>query len=218
MLYLLFRFVFYVLFTFTLAHIISLEGFSLGIESQYSEYSLTENLQTTFILSSALLFWLAAQINKQLKPVSIGLFALMLMMFIRESDIYLDKFVFDGAWQTLVSIVLLSTAWYLWRVRTSINSAVVSYSHSMSNGFLMCGLVVTLVFSRLMGRGVFWQSVMGEQYVYFRSVKNIVEESTELLGYSLILFAALELLILCVLRLKKGQSQTLKIREISLAN
>lgn len=215
MLFLFIKFIFYVLFTFGLAHVIAIEGFTLGTDSQYSEYSLTENLQTSFILVSALLFLGTAYLNKQLKPVGLTLFALMAMIFVRESDIYLDQYVFDGAWQTLVSIILVFISIYLWRARKSINNSVAKYSQLMSSGFLICGLVVTLVFSRLMGRGVFWQSVMGEQYTYFRSVKNIVEESTELLGYSLILFAAVELLLYCILQSKILSSQILTNKRIS---
>lgn len=197
-----FKFIFYVFFTFSLAHVISLEGFNRGIESEYSEYSLTELLQSLFVLVSAFLFLYAFYLKQNLKPISLSLFALMLMMFVRESDIYLDEFVFDGAWQTIVSFIILFMGTYLWKRRASISQAAIHFSQLSSNGLLICGLVVTLVFSRLMGRGSFWQSVLGDDYVYLRRVKNIVEEGTELLGYSLILFAAMELTLYCLAQRK----------------
>ena len=46
-----------------------------------------------------------------------------------------------------------------------------------------------------MGRGSFWTSVMGENYM--RVVKNIVEEGTETLGYTLIFISAVELVLIC---------------------
>ena len=149
------KFIVYIMFTFTVAHVISFEGFSLGTLSQYSEYSLTEMLQSVFVLISGVLFFLSARLNVLLKPVSLSLAALMLMIFIRELDFYLDAFVFDGAWQTIVFIVLVVTSIYLWKARSAFDEAVEHYSQLMSNGFLVCGLVIVLVFSRLMGREYF---------------------------------------------------------------
>ena len=145
MLFLFLKFAFYVLFIFTLTHIIALEGFVFGVDSQYSEASLTESLQAIFVLVSALLFLLAAYFNQRLKAVGASLACLMLMFFIRENDSYLDKFIFDGAWQTLVTILLLSISLYLWRTRKTIRATVEYYSQLLSSGFLICGLLVTLV-------------------------------------------------------------------------
>ena len=205
------KFLFYVGFTVLLAQIISIEGFQRGIESEYSEYSLTEHLQSAFSIISALLFLYSFKSNKDLKPVSLSLAALLLMMFVRESDMHLDTYAFDGAWQSIVACIILFTVTYLWENRQDIRKAALHYSQLSSNGLLICGLIVTLVFSRLMGRGVFWQSVLGDDYVYLRRVKNIVEEGTELLGYSLILFAALELAQYC-----RSQSKEMKQAKLHL--
>lgn len=206
----LFKFSFYILFTFIVTQIISIEGITLGTLSKYNEYSLTETMQMVLILLSCLLFLWSARLNNHLKPVSLSLVALMMMVFVRESDFYLDTFLFDGAWQTFVSIILLTTGVYLWKYRVRTREAAESYSQLLSNGFLICGLVVVLVFSRLMGRGIFWKSVIGEEYASLRRVKNIVEESVELMGYTLILFAAIELFIYAVSRWSKKLEQNNK--------
>ena len=54
--------------------------------------------------------------------------------------------------------------------------------------FLIGSVVLLIVFSGLYGMGHFWYSVMGEHYI--REVKNVSEESMELLCYSLIALAA----------------------------
>ena len=51
---------------------------------------------------------------------------------------------------------------------------------------------MVLAFSRLFGRGSFWEAVMGDSYM--RLVKNIAEEGTELMGYALLVIAAVEFL------------------------
>jgi hypothetical protein len=51
------------------------------------------------------------------------------------------------------------------------------------------GLVMLLCHSRLLGMTVLWQGLLGEHYV--RVFKNVVEEGSELLAYTFILFASL---------------------------
>ena len=130
--------------------------------------------------------------SQSLRPVAVILAALTGMMLIREADLFLDKNVFDGAWQALVALVLLVTAVYLKKQPEPIKPSIDAFSRLPSAGMLMSGFLVTFVFSRLFGRRSFWEAVMGDGYL--RVVKNIAEEGTELIGYSLILIAALELL------------------------
>ncbi|WP_438819310.1 hypothetical protein, partial [Colwellia marinimaniae] len=53
---------------------------------------------------------------------------------------------------------------------------------------LITFIVLLFVFSRLYGMGDFWEAVMAEHYV--RDVKDISEETIELLCYAFIAFYA----------------------------
>ena len=185
------RGLFHFLLVAAVCQFISIEGYSQLTDSIYGEASLTENMQIAFSGICCLLFLVTARVSKRLRPVAVMLAALTGMMLIRESDAFLDKNVFDGAWQALVVFVLLATAIYLKKQPDLIKPSVEAFSRLPSAGILMSGVLVTFVFSRLFGRRSFWESVMGEGYM--RVVKNIVEEGTELVGYSLILIAAAEL-------------------------
>ena len=181
----------YFLLVVVVCQLISLEGYSQLTESVYSEASLTEKLQIVFSGICCLLFLITARMSQKLRPVAVMLAALTAMMLIRESDAFLDKNAFDGAWQTLVVFVMIATAIYLKKQPDPIRPSVDAFSRLLSAGMLMSGFLVTFVFSRLFGRRSFWEAVMGEGYM--RVVKDIVEEGTELVGYSLILIAAVEL-------------------------
>ena len=181
----------YFLLVIVVCQLISLEGYSQLTESTYSEASLTETMQIVFSGICCLLFLVTARMSQKLRPVAVILAALTGMMLIREADAFLDKNVFDGAWQTFVVFVLFATTIYLKKQPDPIKPSVEAFSRLPSAGMLMSGFLVTFVFSRLFGRRSFWEAVMGEGYV--RVVKNIVEEGTELVGYSLILIAAVEL-------------------------
>lgn len=181
----------YLLFIIGVAQLITLEGYSQQSESSYNEVSLTEKLQDLFGFLSCVFFLVAARINVELRPMAVMLAALAGMMFIRESDSFLDHNVFDGAWQVLVSAVIVVTAVFLKKQSQPIKPAIMAYARLPSAGVLLSGILVTFVFSRLFGRRSFWEAVMGDNYI--RVVKNVVEEGTELMGYALILIAALEL-------------------------
>lgn len=182
----------YVLFIVGVAQLISLEGYSQLTESSYSELSLTEKMQDLFAFISCLIFLFAARMSTELRPMAVMLAALTGMMFIRESDSFLDQNVFDGAWQTLVTLVIIATTLYLRKQPYPIKASMVEYARLPSSGVLLSAILVTFVFSRLFGRRSFWEAVMGDGYV--RVVKNIAEEGTELMGYALLLIAATEFL------------------------
>lgn len=177
------------------AYLIGLEGVQYQTLAQYDEHTLTEHMQDILTLSSSLLFLYAARLDNKLKVASTLLAALLAMMFVRESDSLLDQSLYDGAWETLVLCIGIVLVFFLRGKFSTIYSSLKAYSETACYGTFLAGLVVLLAFSRVMGRGSFWTSVMGENYM--RVVKNIVEEGTETLGYTLIFISAVELVLIC---------------------
>lgn len=185
------------------AFLIQLEGFDLQQNALYSEETLTEHMQDILTFLSCLLFFYASRIHSELKIAALLLAALSAAMFVREFDTYLDMYVFDGAWQTIVYTLLGGIIFYLKTQRGYIYRSLKAYAQTPSYGICLSGLVTLLAFSRMMGKGEFWHSVMGEHYV--RVVKNIIEEGIETLGYTLIFIAAIELVLFCLKHAKHAQ-------------
>lgn len=90
-------------------------------------------------------------------------------------------------------VVLPCIAFVLWQ-RQRFVSEFITYSNSFSFGLFASGFLVTYVFSRLYGRSEMWIAILGDHYQ--RTFKDAAEEITELLGYSLILIAVIELVLL----------------------
>lgn len=195
----------YALLTGGIVYLIMFEGYRLGTQSVYGEQSLTEWLEVACALISGVCFLLVARFDRVLRPAVVMLVALSAMMCIREADFLLDVHVFDGAWQLFVTAVLIGVSLYLWRQPESVSGSIRAYAQQPSAGVLLSGFLVLFVFSRLFGRESFWQGVMGERYQ--RVVKNIAEEGTEIMGYGLIMIAAIELLYVS-LRHRGHQSPT----------
>ena len=187
------------------AQLIALEGYQFQSAAEYSEHSLIEHMQDFMSFFSCMLFLYAARLDKKLNIAATLLGALSAMMFVRESDSLLDQYVFDGAWQTIVGIIFVCVVTYLWGRFSSIYASLKEYSQQPSFGAFLAGFVTIMAFSRLMGRGSFWQAVMGDSYM--RLVKNIVEEGIETLGYTLILMSAVELVIACRRRQRLAKTE-----------
>ncbi len=191
----LFRAFIYLISLAGVAYLIGLEGYEFKTLAQYNENTLTEHMQDFMTFTSCMLFLYAARLNEKLKVASALLAALLAMMFVRESDSLLDHNIYDGAWETLVLCIGIVLLVFLRGKFSTIYSSLKAYSETYCYGTFLSGLVVLIAFSRVMGRGSFWTAVTGDNYM--RIVKNIVEEGTETLGYTLILISAIELVFIC---------------------
>ena len=126
--------------------------------------------------------------------VTLLLLAFIAASLVREQDYFLDHYVAENTWKYLVALIVLpSLAWVI-RHRQRFLDEFRYYSNTFAFGLFAAGVLVTYIFSRLYGRQEFWRAVLAEHYI--RDFKDIAEEAIELLGYSLILFATIELLFL----------------------
>ena len=182
----------YLLFVVGVVQVFSMEGYSQLTQSDYSEHSATEKMHDAFAFLSSMIFVIAASLSKSLRPAAVMVATLVGMMLIRELDALLDENLFDGGWQTLVCILMAGTTVYLIKQPYPVKPSLIEFSHLASAGIFLSGFLVIMAFSRLIGRGSFWEAVMGDGYM--RVVKNIAEEGTELMGYTLLLISAVEFL------------------------
>lgn len=170
--------------------LIFLEDAKSTLPQKFSETSLTEYFQEGTFLLIVLCFAYYAMTKKSSRKLSVFLAGFYLMPFIREMDAWLDANVFDGAWQTLVLIVLLFLVYFSFKNWKTLIQEFMDFTVSYPFGIMVTGFLVTFAYSRLFGEAIMWETVMEEQYM--RSVKNAAEESVELMGDTLILFSVIE--------------------------
>lgn len=154
------------------------------------ESSLTESLQVAILLVVSAMFFKLSQAKEDVRHAALLICGFFLVLAIRELDHWLDMII-HGFWfypALLVTVFALSQA-YKGGISTLEEMALVLKS---SYGKLMIvGVVLLVVFSRLYGMGSFWREAMGDNYI--RSVKNISEEGIELLCYTLIFWASIQI-------------------------
>lgn len=161
---------------------------------RFSEQGFTELTQSAVLLTASVLLIYTRRAFKALPTVTLLLFTFVFSSLIREQDAHLDTYVFDGAWQLLVGLVVLPCLFLVIHRRRNFIAKFARYANSLSFGLFAAGFLTTYVFSRLFGRSELWMAILGERYE--RTFKDAAEEVVELFGYLLILIAIIELTLL----------------------
>jgi hypothetical protein len=204
------RYLAYAFLAFLVAEFLRFTASIDNSEAKFPELSLVEYAQSFFLIVSGLIslrFYLSKQRHFH-RHIFMLISALCAMAFIREQDMHFETFVGDGTWPIPVFAILAVVIYKIFRIRKDLIAEIVSYMKTRSYGFFSAATITIFIFSRMFGRAVFWEAVMGDQY--FRSVKNVAEESLELYGYLLLMIAVVELAI--------ADKQLKKIKKIPLTD
>ena len=152
------------------------------------EHSFVELGQSIFLFATSVIFmYLASKKKANGLWLVAGFFVCML---IREQDAYFDD-IFHGSWAYFALASVVFFVWKAWsQGKDNVLKTMAEYMQSPPFTTMSFGVMIILFFSRAMGMGKLWKLVMGENFI--RVVKNVVEEGTELFGYSIIFLAAIE--------------------------
>ena len=148
------------------------------------ETSFTEIAQELILLITSLLYF--RRVIKASAPGLILIGGFFACMLIRELDFLFDA-LSHGSW---VWFALATAAACLAIALLNPRRVVMELADFLRQpdcGMMCAGLPIVLVFSRLFGMRDLWQHLMLNGYNH--TVKNMVEEGCELLGYSLCLLA-----------------------------
>lgn len=121
---------------------------------------------------------------KEIKHATTLIGAFFIVVLIRELDGLFDK-IFHGFWKFPALFVTGVALFYCFKNYKKGLESLAKTMDIPSFKFLIFSILFLLVYSRLFGMGELWKELMSENYLYH--VKSIAEESTELLGYVLIL-------------------------------
>lgn len=189
------RYLVYAVLVYLVAEFLRWTAASDDSEAKFPEQSLVEYVQSFLLVVSGLLcLWFFLSKNRYPhRHIFMLIAALSGMALIREQDMHFETFVGDKTWPIPVFAILLLVLWKVFQIRKELLPEIVSYMKTKSYAFFTFATITLFIFARLFGRTVFWETVMEDQY--FRSVKNVAEESLELYGYLFFLFAVIELIM-----------------------
>lgn len=150
------------------------------------ELSFTEIVQELILLVIVLLYFYRARRQRNERPALVLVGGFFSCMLIREMDFLFDK-LHHGSWSWFALVVTVVCLAIAARQPRQAVAGLVDILRKPSWGMMSAGLLVILVFSRLFGMQDLWRTLMMAGYNH--TVKNMVEEGCELLGYSLCFLA-----------------------------
>ena len=150
-----------------------------------TEISFVEFGQEIALLGCIITFLRLAQRKPSDRVFSVLAAGLFACMFIRELDAFWDH-VAKHVWKALVCAVLLPCALVAYRYWQDALGGTRRFLMSRAGILMAAGMAVLLIYSRLIGQGDLWL----ERFSEARGVKNAIEESSELLGYLIIVIAS----------------------------
>jgi len=190
--FLAFRLMLYVLVTAMVSRGILLLVKHYGADWVFREDAPVEWTEAGLLTTSSLLIFFAAQRFARVRQVGIVLGSLLVMAVVRELDGFWENHIFHrDAWGYIDLVLLLALLVYAVPRFHTIKEQAFVLTHSRVFGFLWCGFLVIMGFSRFMGTKGVWHIMLDPNYQ--RGPGRLMEESTELLGYLIILFGAIEL-------------------------
>ncbi len=157
-----------------------------------SEQSLTEILQVVFLFLSASSFVFIAAKKTEDRSFSLLAAAFFACMIVREMDAVFDL-IAHGFWKYVAAPIAIIAIANGIKNSSSTLLGLSRFVRSQAGGLMLVAVAILLFYSRLIGMTIMWQSIMEDGYL--RVVKNAVEETSELLGYSLILASSVRYLL-----------------------
>lgn len=155
------------------------------------ETSFTEATQEALLAIVAILFFMAARQRPDQRGALTLVGGFYMCMLIRELDFLFDM-IHHGSWVWLALAMTAGCFAVAMRSPKQTVQGLANLLQHRSWPVMASGFLVVLVFSRLFGTHTLWQHLMLNNY--HRVVKNMAEEGTELLGYSLCTLASIRYL------------------------
>jgi hypothetical protein len=171
------------------------EWIVLSVQSRGSKWLVHDDgpleiAQFLAALCTALLFWLLSRERRHSAELLRFFAALSLIACARE----LDNFTLErGSRDAYKYLAMAPLAWALWqlgRARLAIVDQAAAFARTSGFSLLLAGFLVVVVYSQILGQKELWMAVLDPSI--YRPVKDLVEESSEMLGYLLMLFGAAE--------------------------
>ena len=179
-----FRLLVYALMLLGIAEAIYFDAAHPMEDGYFGELTFTEIGQELVLFLMFLFFLIISRKWLEIKTIALLASLFFLASFIREFNFLVEP------WFYRVLPVMALAGWILYRDRKKFSKSVDSFFRAPGSGLLVSGLLITYLFSRLLGRSKFWRLLYHDES--YRLAKAATEEGLELLGNTLMLIGAFE--------------------------
>ena len=155
----------------------------------FSEHSVVENLQLSFLVLSGLIFVGEAIFFKQYRSLLFLLASLCFFASFRELDSFFDNTLPVVSWK-IGYIFPISAIIYVKKHFEDFLRELIDFCSSPAFFMMLTAVVVVLPIAQCIGHGSFVRDVLGNDKV--ADIKEFFEESCETMGYFIILLSSFE--------------------------
>ena len=161
----------------------------LYFHNDMGENSVTEMAQLVLLCISIFSFFYLGKRKPELRHAAWLIGSFYLVLFIRENDGLLDN-IYHGAWQVPAVIVTLSALIFAKQGGKKTFAEMNIILSARSINIVIMATLMLIVFSRFYGMNELWKTLL--QHAFVREVKNVSEESIELLSYAMISYGSIK--------------------------
>jgi hypothetical protein len=109
---------------------------------------------------------------------------------LRELDHYSEILLFEDAYKYPVALIAFSAIYVLWQHRRTLGREIAAFSLQPAFFFLAFGSFLTAIVAQVLCQAELWHELLAGPGA--RTVKRVVEESLETLGYMILFLGAIE--------------------------
>jgi hypothetical protein len=109
---------------------------------------------------------------------------------LRELDHYSEVVLFEDAYKYPVALIAFFALYVLWKDRNRLRRDIDDFAKRPAFFFLAFGSFLTAIVAQIFGQAELWHAILSGPAA--RTVKRVIEESLETLGYVILFFGAVE--------------------------
>ncbi len=161
----------------------------------FNEGGLVENIQCVVLAVAMLLFGWCAVLYKNWRPLLVAFGSLCLFALCREQDAFLDAHIPLISWKFCFVFPMAATCYMGLRFK-GLKKYLFSFFEMPAFHLMMAAMIVIIPVSECIGHKPMIAAVLGgDDFGLGKPIRRMIEEGGELLGYFLVLFAAIELIL-----------------------
>ncbi len=159
----------------------------------FDENGIIENAQCVILAAAFILFGVMAWKNKSYRLILTGLMSLCILGICREQDAWFDMYLPLVSWQ-IGYFPIVFTMLYDVEHFKHFKKQLIDFLQTPGFSLMFCAMVMIIPGAQCIGHRPLIEAVVpGESGIAVHILRRMIEESGEIIGYVLILLAAIEL-------------------------
>lgn len=175
------------------AYTVRLPGALDPTGSYYAEWSPVEWVQLGLLVMATVMMCWAGTVDPVKRPVAVLLALALLAVVLRELHSPGHMGPLRYLWKLGAPVLMVAMGVYAHRRREDLRASLRDLVALPTLPMVITGAMIVVIFSQVMGRTDHWMALLGDDYI--RTMRNVAEEGSEVLGYLVVMVGAVEYVV-----------------------